>query len=53
MQKVPSTGLINILRNSLYNRNYRFGKDPRIVKIFKTNVNTKLGLTATLNALYR
>nr|DAP08429.1 MAG TPA: hypothetical protein [Bacteriophage sp.] len=30
MVKIPSKGLINILRNSFYNRYYRFGSDPRV-----------------------
>ena len=54
MSKVKSSqGLINILRNSFYNRNYRFARDPRVYNIFKsTNISSKAGVTATLNALY-
>lgn len=54
MSKVKSTkGLVNILRNSFYNRNYRFAKDPRVHAIFKsTKISSKAGVTATLNALY-
>ena len=52
MTRVPSKGLINILRNSFYNRYYRFGSDPRISKIFgSSNISSKAGVTATLNAL--
>lgn len=52
MTKVPSKGLINILRNSFYNRYYRFGSDPRISQIFgSSNISSKAGVTATLNAL--
>lgn len=52
MTKVPTKGLISILRNSFYNRNYRFASDPRISKIFRgANINSKAGVTATLNAL--
>lgn len=54
MSKVKSTqGLVNILRNSFYNKNYRFAKDPRVYAIFKSNkISSKAGVTATLNALY-
>lgn len=52
MTKVPTRGLINILRNSFYNRQYRFGNDPRISAIFgSSNISSKAGVTATLNAL--
>lgn len=52
MSRVPTKGLINILRNSFYNRQYRFGTDPRIIKLFGTsNIDSKLGVNATLNAL--
>lgn len=52
MTKVPTKGLINILRNSFYNRHYRFGSDPRISQIFgSSNISSKAGVTATLNAL--
>nr|DAD59301.1 MAG TPA: hypothetical protein [Bacteriophage sp.] len=52
MTRVPSKGLINILRNSFYNRYYRFGSDPRISQIFgSSNISSKAGITATLNAL--
>lgn len=52
MAKVPSKGLIGILRNSFYNRHYRFGADPRISQIFgSSNISSKAGITATLNAL--
>ncbi len=52
MTRVPSKGLINILRNSFYNRYYRFGSDPRISQIFgSSNISSKAGVTATLNAL--
>lgn len=52
MAKIPPKGLINILRNSFYNRYYRFGSDPRISQIFRSsNISSKAGVTATLNAL--
>ena len=52
MAKIPSKGLINILRNSFYNRYYRFGSDPRISQIFgSSDISSKAGVTATLNAL--
>lgn len=52
MVKIPSKGLINILRNSFYNRYYRFGLDPKISQIFgSSNISSKAGVTATLNAL--
>lgn len=52
MVKIPSKGLINILRNSFYNRYYRFGSDPKISQIFgASNISSKAGVTATLNAL--
>lgn len=52
MTRVPSKGLINILRNSFYNRYYRFGSDPIISQIFgSSNISSKAGVTATLNAL--
>lgn len=52
MAKIPSKGLINILRNSFYNRYYRFGSDPKISQIFgSSNISSKAGVTATLNAL--
>lgn len=52
MVKIPSKGLINILRNSFYNRYYRFGSDPKISQIFRSsNISSKAGVTATLNAL--
>lgn len=54
MSKVKSTsGLINILRNSFYNKNYKFARDPRVYAIFNSNkISSKAGVTATLNALY-
>ncbi len=52
MQKVPTKGLINILRNSFYNRNYNFGTDRRVLALFKNqNISSKAGVTATLIAL--
>lgn len=52
MAKIPSKGLINILRNSFYNRYYRFGSDPIISQIFgSSDISSKAGVTATLNAL--
>lgn len=46
-------GLVNILRNSFYNRNYRFAKDPKVYAIFKDDkISSRAGITATLNALY-
>lgn len=52
MVKIPSKGLINILRNSFYNRYYRFGSDPKISQIFgSSDISSKAGVTATLNAL--
>lgn len=52
MTRVPSKGLINILRNSFYNRHYRFGSDPRMSYLFgSANISSKAGVTATLNAL--
>ena len=52
MVKIPSKGLINILRNSFYNRYYRFGSDPIVSQIFgSSNISSKAGVTATLNAL--
>lgn len=52
MVKIPSKGLINILRNSFYNRYYRFGSDPGISQIFgSSDISSKAGVTATLNAL--
>ncbi len=52
MARVPSKGLIQILRNSFYNRQYRFGADPKISQIFgSSNISSKAGVTATLNAL--
>ena len=52
MTRVPSKDLINILRNSFYNRYYRFGSDPIISQIFgSSNISSKAGVTATLNAL--
>lgn len=52
MVKIPSKGLINILRNSFYNRYYRFGSDPKVSQIFgASNISSKAGVTATLNAL--
>lgn len=52
MVKIPSKGLINILRNSFYNRYYRFGSDPKVSQIFgSSNISSKAGVTATLNAL--
>lgn len=50
--KIPSKRLINILRNSFYNRYYRFGSDPIISQIFgSSDISSKAGVTATLNAL--
>lgn len=52
MTQVPTRGLINILRNSFYNRNYRFGTDQRISRLFgRSDISSKAGITATLNAL--
>lgn len=52
MTRVPTKGLINILRNSFYNKYYRFGSDPRISQIFgSSSISSKAGVTATLNAL--
>lgn len=52
MTKVPTKGLINILRNSFYNRQYRFGNDPRISAMFgSSKISSRAGVTATLNAL--
>ena len=52
MSRVPTKGLIDILRNSFYSRNYRFGNDRRIQSIFgSSNISSKAGVTATLNAL--
>lgn len=52
MTKVPTNGLISILRNSFYNRNYRFANDSRVAKVFRgANINSKAGVLATLNAL--
>ncbi len=53
MQRIPTQGLINILKNSFYNQKYTFGNDSRIYSIFKTNkITNRFGVTATLNALY-
>ena len=53
MQNIPTMGLVNILRNSFYNRDYTFRNDSRISKIFQnSNASNRLGVTATLNALY-
>lgn len=52
MARVPTKGLINILRNSFYNNHYRFGNDRRIAKIFgSSNISSKAGVTATLYAM--
>lgn len=52
MSRVPTNGLINILRNSFYNRSYKFGNDRRIAKLFGTsNISSKVGVTATLYAM--
>lgn len=52
MSRVPTNGLINILRNSFYNRGYKFGNDRRIAKLFGTsNISSKAGVTATLYAM--
>nr|DAR22832.1 MAG TPA: hypothetical protein [Caudoviricetes sp.] len=52
MARVPTNGLINILRNSFYNNRYRFGNDRRIVKMFgSSNISSKAGVTATLYAM--
>ena len=52
MTRVPTRGLINILRNSFYNKYYQFGSDPKISTIFGgSNISSKAGVTATLNAL--
>lgn len=52
MSRVPTNGLINILRNSFYNRYYKFGNDRRIAKLFGTsNISSKAGVTATLYAM--
>lgn len=52
MSRVPTNGLINILRNSFYNRSYKFGNDRRIAKLFGTsNISSKAGVTATLYAM--
>ena len=53
MNRVPVSGLINILKQSFYNRNYRFGNDKRVQTMFGTsNIRTDVGVTATLMALY-
>ena len=45
--------LVNILRNSFYNPNYRFGSDSRIQRVFgKSGISSRAGVNATLNALY-
>lgn len=52
MARVPTNGLINILRNSFYNSHYRFGNDRRIAKMFgSSNISSKAGVTATLYAM--
>lgn len=52
MNRVPDKGLINILRNSCYNRYYKFGKDKRIATLFgSSNISSKAGVTATLYAM--
>ena len=52
MARVPTNGLINILRNSFYNNRYRFGNDRRIVKMFgSSKISSKAGVTATLYAM--
>lgn len=52
MARVPTKGLINILRNSFYNNHYRFGNDKRIAKMFGSNkISSKAGVTATLYAM--
>ena len=52
MARVPTRSLIGILRNSFYNRHYNFGYDRRIQTLFGTsNISSKAGITATLNAL--
>lgn len=52
MSRVPTNGLINILRNSFYNRSYKFGNDRRIAKLFgASNISSKAGVTATLYAM--
>lgn len=52
MSRVPTNGLVNILRNSFYNRSYKFGNDRRIAKLFGTsNISSKAGVTATLYAM--
>lgn len=53
MSRVPTKGLINILRNSFYNKRYNFGSDPRVQHLFGTDkISSKAGVSATLNALY-
>lgn len=52
MNRVPTKGLINILRNSFYNSHYKFGKDKRIATLFgSSNISSKAGVTATLYAM--
>lgn len=52
MARVPTNGLINILRNSFYNNRYRFGNDRRIAKMFgSSKISSKAGVTATLYAM--
>ena len=52
MARVPTKGLINILRNSFYNNHYRFGNDRRIAKMFgSSKISSKAGVTATLYAM--
>lgn len=52
MTRVPTNGLINILRNSFYNNRYRFGNDRRIAKMFgSSKISSKAGVTATLYAM--
>lgn len=52
MAKVPSRSLVKMLRHSLYNKNYRFGSDPRIMKLFGTStISSRAGVSAILNGL--
>ena len=52
MSRYQTSDLVNILRNSCYNRKYRFGLDPRVYSVFNTtNISSKAGINATLNAL--
>ena len=52
MTRYQTSDLVSILRNSCYNRKYKFGLDPRVYSVFNTtNISSKAGINATLNAL--